>query len=79
MGLLFSSKMLFPSRRDFSGVDQAIVGCKPGGCMLLLLLLSCVLARDITESRDGDGRAELCTAGEAWHMIHADEQNEKNG
>ena len=80
MGLLFSSKMLLPSRRDFSGVDQAIVGCKAGGCMLLLLLLlSCVLARDITESRDGDGRAELCTAGEAWQMIDADKRNEKNG
>jgi hypothetical protein len=47
--------------------------------LLLLLLLSCVLARDITESRDGDGRAELCTAGEAaheaWRMLHAGKQN----
>ena len=51
--------MLFPSRLGFSGVDHAIVGCDARGCMLLLLLLGCVLARDMTESRDGDGNAEL--------------------
>lgn len=56
---LFSSRMLLPSRRGFSGVAQASVGCDASGCVLLLPL-ACVLARDMTESRDGDGRAELC-------------------
>jgi hypothetical protein len=54
--------MLLPSRFDFSGVAHACNGCADSGCMLLLLLLlfSCVLARDATESRDGDGSAEPC-------------------
>ncbi len=60
MGLLFSSSMLLPSRFDFSGVAHACNGCEDSGCVLLLLLLSCVLARDATESRDGDGSAEPC-------------------
>jgi hypothetical protein len=61
MGLLFSSSMLLPSRFDLSGVDHACSGCGGSSCvlLLLLLLLSCVLARDATESRDGDGSAEL--------------------
>jgi len=65
MGLLFSSSILFPSRRGFSGVTQAIAGCVAVLLLLLLLLLlyGCVLARDVTESLDGEGRAELCSDG----------------
>jgi hypothetical protein len=53
---LFNSRMLFPSRLGFSGVAHARVACDGGGSMLLFCW---VLARDITESRDGDVRAEL--------------------
>ena len=64
--------MLLPSRFDFSGVAQACIGCDDSGCvLLLLLLLSCVLARDATESRDGDGSAEPCERAREFNRTTA--------